>query len=161
MPTAVPGSSVERMTMLRGREASDAIWRTAARTMSPFHSSSASSVPTQTMTMSRAAGSLEVDGEPQAPAAEALGHELVEPGFVDRQVALVQARDAGLIDVETDDLVAQVCQAGSGDESDVAGSDDGEMHRQSVAEPSPGPNVVVRAGTTGGCPFCWRALPCP
>ncbi len=53
---------------------------------------------------------------------------------MDRQVTAEEASDARGIDIEADDLVAEVGQAGRGDEADVAGADDGDAHRASVAE---------------------------
>src|ERR1035438_6379989 len=48
--------------------------------------------------------------------------------LVDRDAAAVEERDLGRVDVEADDVVAHVGQAGAGDEPDVAGSDDGDFH---------------------------------
>src|SRR3546814_12827990 len=48
--------------------------------------------------------------------------------LVDRDDAVVQAVDLGLVDVHAHHLVADFGQAGSGDESDVAGSEDRNAH---------------------------------
>src|SRR3546814_6092115 len=56
-----------------------------------------------------------------------LDHRL-QARFVDRDDAVVQAVDLGLVDVHAHHLVADFGQAGSGDESDVAGSEDRNAH---------------------------------
>ena len=75
-----------------------------------------------------------VASEPEAPALEASRHEFVKAWFVDRQIASLQALDTSGIDVQTDDLVAQMSQTGRGHEADIAGTDDGELHRARLSE---------------------------
>src|SRR3546814_13751731 len=48
--------------------------------------------------------------------------------LVDRDDAVVKAVHLGLVDVHAHHLVADFGQAGSGDESDVAGSEDRNAH---------------------------------
>ena len=52
----------------------------------------------------------------------------VQARFVDRQNALVEVGDFSFVDVHTGDVHADVAQAGSGDEADVAGSYYGNFH---------------------------------
>ena len=47
------------------------------------------------------------------------GDRLVEARLVDRDLAGVQARDLGRVDIDANDVVAGVRQAGAGDETDV------------------------------------------
>ena len=47
------------------------------------------------------------------------GDHFVESRLVDRDLAGVQARDLGRIDIDADHVVAGVCQAGAGHETDV------------------------------------------
>ena len=47
------------------------------------------------------------------------GDQLVEARLVDRDLAGVQARDLGGIDVDADDVIAGIRQAGAGHEPDV------------------------------------------
>src|SRR3546814_16822589 len=56
-----------------------------------------------------------------------LDHRL-QARLVERDDAVVQAVDLGLVDVHAHHLVADFGQAGSGDESDVAGSEDRNAH---------------------------------
>ena len=120
--------------MSRGSSGSAAMARTAARTMVPSHSSSASSVPTATMISPRRGHGGVLGGEAQAAVGQPLRDQLIEPRLVDRQVATAQSLDARRIDVEADHVVADMRQTGSRDEADVAGADDGDLHRVSVAE---------------------------
>ena len=46
--------------------------------------------------------------------------ELLEARLVDRDLALLQARDLGRVDVDAQHLVAGIGEAGAGDEADVA-----------------------------------------
>ncbi len=46
--------------------------------------------------------------------------QLVEAGLVDRHLAGIQARDLGGVDVDADDVIAGIRQAGAGDEPDVS-----------------------------------------
>ena len=47
---------------------------------------------------------------------------------MDRHPAVVQRRDLGGVDVEAHDVVADLREARTGDEPDVAGADDGDFH---------------------------------
>jgi hypothetical protein len=47
--------------------------------------------------------------------------------FVDRDAALVEDADLGRVEVEAEHVVADVGQAGAGDEADVAGADDCDL----------------------------------
>ena len=52
--------------------------------------------------------------------------QLVEPRLVDRNLAALQRGDALGQDVADDDGVAELGEAGAGDEADVSGAEDGD-----------------------------------
>ena len=54
--------------------------------------------------------------------------ELGEPGLVDRDLALSKREDTRLVDIDTHDVMAEVRETGTGDQADVARSDDGDLH---------------------------------
>ena len=53
---------------------------------------------------------------------------LGEAGLVDRNLALVEAVDFLLVDVDAGDVVAAVGETSAGDESDVSGANDCDFH---------------------------------
>ena len=55
--------------------------------------------------------------------------EIVEAGLVDRDLAAAQRGDPLGVDVDAGDVVAEVREPSAGDEADVAGADDGDLHR--------------------------------
>ena len=55
-------------------------------------------------------------------------HELGQAGLVDRHLTAPERFDARVVDVDTRDLVAEVRESRTGHESDVARSDDGDLH---------------------------------
>ena len=55
-------------------------------------------------------------------------HDGFQAGLEDRNLARVQARDLALVEIEAEDVVAGVREAGAGDEPDVARADDGDIH---------------------------------
>jgi hypothetical protein len=48
--------------------------------------------------------------------------------FVDGDAAAVQQVDLALVDVEAEHIVAEFRQAGAGDEADIAGADNRNLH---------------------------------
>ena len=56
-------------------------------------------------------------------AAPVLDDEIVQPGLPDGDDAALEVLDLALVDVDAPDLVAQLGEAGRGDQADVAGSD--------------------------------------
>ena len=80
----------------------------------------------------------EVGGEVQA-AAVALD-QLGEPRLPDRDAALVQALDLGLVDVDAVDVGAELGESGRGDQADVARADDADrlpfVHAHQAVHPS-------------------------
>ena len=52
--------------------------------------------------------------------------ELLEAGLVDRDLAVLEARDLVGVDVDAVDVVAELGEARRGDEADVAGADDAD-----------------------------------
>jgi hypothetical protein len=70
-----------------------------------------------------------VGREAQPPGGGIADDELRETGLVDRDPALAESRDLLRVDVEADDVVAEVGEARAGDQADVAGADDADLHR--------------------------------
>jgi hypothetical protein len=62
------------------------------------------------------------------PASTLCSTRSVEARLVDRDLALAQALDLGLVDVGADHVVAVVGEAGGGDEAHIPGSDDADLH---------------------------------
>ena len=70
---------------------------------------------------------------------------------MDRKISPSESPDAGLVDVQANQFVAEVSQAGGSHEADVAGSNDGDVHGFIVANVMKRSKVPVHPGTTG-----WR-----
>ena len=51
---------------------------------------------------------------------------------MDRDLARVQPRNPGSVDVDANDVIARVRKAGTGDEADVAGSEDRDLQDRSL-----------------------------
>jgi hypothetical protein len=82
----------------------------------------------------RRAGHGVADRRREAQAAElrvAL-HELREARLEDRNLAALEHRDAAGVDVDARDVVAEIREASAGDQADVAGADDRDLHRRST-----------------------------
>ena len=56
-------------------------------------------------------------------------HQLAQSRLVDRDVALAKARDLALIDLDADDLMAEIGETGPRDEADIARPDHHNAHR--------------------------------
>lgn len=56
------------------------------------------------------------------------GVQLVEPGFVDRAVAIVDRGDGGFVDVDIDDVGARIRKAGRNCCAYVAAANDADVH---------------------------------
>jgi hypothetical protein len=69
-----------------------------------------------------------VGGEAQAAGFNVGLDQFAQAGLVDGHAAVVEDGDLGGVDVEAADAVAEVGQTGAGDEADVAGADDGDVH---------------------------------
>ncbi len=72
---------------------------------------------------------LDIGREAQAPCRAVARDDVQQPRFVNRHPAVVQDVDLALIDVETEDVVTDLREAGARDETDIAGADDGDFHR--------------------------------
>ena len=59
--------------------------------------------------------------------------ELLQARLPDRDPALLEALDLRRVDVDAADVVAQLGEAGGGDQADVAGADDADRLSSSVA----------------------------
>jgi hypothetical protein len=88
-------------------------------------------------------GAGEVGREAEAAFAGVLADDLVEAGLVDGDLAAVEGVDLGDVDVDADHVVAEVGEAGAGDEADVARSDDCDLHL-GVPPEKVSPGVRVR-----------------
>ena len=66
--------------------------------------------------------------EMQTPGAMVLRDDLFETRLVNRQNALLEIIDLGLVDIDAVDRVAHFRDAGTGNQTDVAASDDGDVH---------------------------------
>src|SRR5262249_3982353 len=73
-------------------------------------------------------GGGEIRGEGETPLLHVAAEPLLEPGLVDRYLPLAEDLDLGGVVVDADDVVAALCEAGPGDQADVAGPDDAEPH---------------------------------
>ena len=69
-----------------------------------------------------------VGREVEAPGREVALQQLVEAGLVDRRLAALEHLDLALVDVDAQDVVADLGEARAGDQADVAGTEDGETH---------------------------------
>ena len=81
-------------------------------------------------------GGARVGVEAEAPGGGIALHDLGQAGLVDRQAAFLQHRDLVGVDVEAEDIVADIGEAGARDEADVAGTDDRDFHGERAG---PGP----------------------
>ena len=70
--------------------------------------------------------------------------ELGQAGLVDRDLAALQARDLVGVDVDAPDLVAELGEAGRGDEADVAGADDADGFARGAHEGRPRIAMTLR-----------------
>ena len=71
---------------------------------------------------------VDVGGEAQAPGRDVARDHRLEPRLVDRHAAVVEDRDLARVDVEAQHVVADLGEAGAGDETDVAGADHRDLH---------------------------------
>jgi hypothetical protein len=69
-----------------------------------------------------------VGGEGQPACLHVAPHDIRQAGLMDGNAAASQQRDLGFVQVQAQDVVAHVRQAGPADQADVAGSDDGDLH---------------------------------
>jgi hypothetical protein len=74
----------------------------------------------------------QVGGGAQALADVAL-EQILQAVLVDRRLAAVDAVDLALVDVDAQAVVADLGEAGAGDDADIAGADDGDLHQASSA----------------------------
>ena len=78
-----------------------------------------------------------VGAEAQPLAGDVALHDLGQPRLVDRQAAALEQGDLGGVDVEAIDVVAEIGEAGGGDEADVAGTDDRDFHGDAPSAEAP------------------------
>ena len=87
-------------------------------------------------------------GEEQATGLMVLGDDLFEARLIDRQNALLQVIDLGLVDVDAVNPVAHLRDTGSGNQSDVAASNDGDIHSRIL-------DSYIDTGVPRRDPFRW------
>ena len=71
---------------------------------------------------------VDVGGEPESSGLHIAPDQRREAGLVDRHAAAVQGRDLGGVDVEAQHVIADFRETGAGDEADVTGADDRDLH---------------------------------
>jgi hypothetical protein len=91
---------------------------------------------------------VEVGGEGQAPGAMVALDQLTEARLVDRDFAGLKAGDPTAVDVDADDGVAEIGQARTGNEADIAGTDHCKLHGSLTSCPDP-PKWRGAAGRQG------------
>jgi hypothetical protein len=75
-----------------------------------------------------------IEREGQPPGLHVIPHHLLETGLIDRNLAATKPFDPRRIDVDAENMVADVGKAGAGDQTDVARSVNGDIHM--IAFPS-------------------------
>ncbi len=71
----------------------------------------------------------DVGGERRADRPSVAGDELVEPGLEDRDLAALQGRDLVGVLIDAYDRMAEVGEAGAGDQPDIARADHRKSHK--------------------------------
>ncbi|CAB4877793.1 unannotated protein [freshwater metagenome] len=92
-------------------------------------------------------------GEPQPARLDVAGQDVAEAGLVEGHRAGLQDRDLGRVDIDPDDLVAELGHAGRVGRAEVAGTDDGQSQ-------SHGPKGIAGAdiGTATSTLEVWRTV---
>ncbi len=75
----------------------------------------------------------DVGGESQPAGGDVSLQHGSEPGFHDGHASLVEAIDFGLVDIRADDVIVRFGHARGNDQSDIAGTDHGDLHGGSSA----------------------------
>ena len=70
----------------------------------------------------------EIGGEIEPPGLHVGGHQRIEPGLENRDFAAAQARDLVGVLVHAGDLVAEIREAGAGNQPHIARADHGNTH---------------------------------
>ena len=70
-----------------------------------------------------------IGGEAQRLARAIGGNDILQARLVDRNLACVQTLDLVRVDIDTDHIVADIRNAGTGDETDVSGSKNTDPHQ--------------------------------
>ena len=74
----------------------------------------------------------EVSGKVKAPGPGIFFHQRVQPGLVDRNLAVEEFRDLLLVFVDAGHVDAEISKTGPGDEPNVAGTNNADMHECSL-----------------------------
>ena len=74
-------------------------------------------------------GAAEIGGEAQPPGTQVAGDEILQPGLIDRHLALLHPLDALGILVDAGDADAKFGKAGAGNQAHIAGAHHGDTHR--------------------------------
>ena len=78
-------------------------------------------------------GGSEIGRKVEPPGPGVLFNQGVETGFVDRNLADEQLGNLVLVVVDAGDVDAEVSKTGPGDQSDIAGTDDADVHGRSLS----------------------------
>jgi hypothetical protein len=73
-------------------------------------------------------GAFDVGGEPETAGGDVGAHDVEQPRLVDRHAAGFENADLLGIEVEAEHVVADIGEAGAGNQADVAGADHGDFH---------------------------------
>ena len=73
-----------------------------------------------------------VDGELESSAGMVLPHDRFQAWLVDGDLAGPHARDLGRIDIDADHVISHFGQTRAGDESDIAGTENSDLHRRAT-----------------------------
>ena len=79
-------------------------------------------------------GRIELGGEGQPAGFDVAFDEILKPVLEDRNFAALEPGDLGCVLVDTCDDVAEIGKTGAGDETDIAGADDGYVHEKEPSE---------------------------
>ncbi len=128
--SAVPTGTVDLSTTIRGSVMCRPMLRAAASTYCrSAEPSSSGGVPTaMNCSAPCATRGIDVGGEAQPPGGGVARDHGVEAGLVDRDAAGVEQVDLAAVDVEAQDVVADLGETGAGDQTDVARSDHRDFH---------------------------------
>src|SRR5258708_3317030 len=96
-----------------------------------------------------------IGGEREAPGCHVVAHHLLQARLEDRDLAIPQHADLALVHVEAQHVVADVGEAGAGDEPDISGADDAHLH---AAPPAPS-DSRIDASVSAGSAACVMGRP--
>ena len=93
-------------------------------------------------------GQIELEAEPAG--GRVLGHQLVEPGLEDRDLAGAQRGNLALVVVDAAHMMAEIGKARAGHEADIAGADQNDTHSLLLGEKTGDPQGPRKGRDSGG-----------